>query len=156
MFSIRPDLSVSDLASLITVFWNCISLTLTVVPVDLSFEVLEVCYLISGMPHFAFMRASGCITALITLERCLSIVSPLKVIATTLININLCYCLHLFGAPVLIIRVHIVLSYWPCVELHLHIQLGLKSCYDGKFGSYIGHYSLVDKWTWIQESSMLW
>ncbi|CAG5125237.1 unnamed protein product, partial [Candidula unifasciata] len=41
---------------------------------------IAVIYLVFGMPHFAFTRVSGCITAFITLERCLSIVMPLKVI----------------------------------------------------------------------------
>lgn len=77
--SIISGLAVSDLASLITMCWTCISYTFIVVAANLPFEILDVAYLISGMPHFAFVRVSSCITAMITLERCLCIVAPLKV-----------------------------------------------------------------------------
>ncbi|BFZ07871.1 hypothetical protein BsWGS_10910 [Bradybaena similaris] len=72
-------LSVSDLCSLITMVWTCISVTPAFIAADLPFVSMDVMYLVSGMPHFAFTRVSSCITAVITVERCVSIVSPLKV-----------------------------------------------------------------------------
>ncbi|CAG5129088.1 unnamed protein product, partial [Candidula unifasciata] len=71
-------LSVSDLCSLITMVCTCILTTPAVMNSDLPFKSIEVTYLISGMPHFAFTRVSSCITAFITLEKCISVVAPLK------------------------------------------------------------------------------
>ncbi|CAG5128730.1 unnamed protein product, partial [Candidula unifasciata] len=73
-----PGLSVSDLCGLIMMSGACICLTPAVVDSDLPFESLDVLYLVFAMPRFAFSRVSSCITAMITLERCLSIVAPLK------------------------------------------------------------------------------
>lgn len=58
---------------------TCVFITPAFSEADLPFEGLEVSYLVSAMPHFSFTRVSSCITALITLERCLSIAIPLKV-----------------------------------------------------------------------------
>lgn len=75
-----PGLSVADLCSLLTLIWTCIFITPAFVASDLPFESVEVLYLVSGIPHFAFTRVSSGITAMITLERCFSIVAPLQVI----------------------------------------------------------------------------
>ncbi|CAG5125236.1 unnamed protein product, partial [Candidula unifasciata] len=71
-------LSVSDLASRITMVLTCILYTPAVVEADLPFNSTDVHYLVLSMPHFAFTRISSCITAMLALERCLSIVAPLK------------------------------------------------------------------------------
>ncbi|CAG5122730.1 unnamed protein product, partial [Candidula unifasciata] len=71
-------LSVSDLVGLILLAGSCICLTPAVVQANLPFDSIEVSYLIFMMPHFAFTRVGACITAFISLERCLSIVAPLK------------------------------------------------------------------------------
>lgn len=74
-----PGLSISDLGSLLTMAWTCISFTPAFIAADLPFESLDIVYLVSGMQHFTFTRVSSCITAMITVERCLSVVVPLKV-----------------------------------------------------------------------------
>lgn len=58
---------------------TCILITPALNAADLAFDGIEVCYLVSGTPHYTFTRISGCITAMITLERCLSVAYPLKV-----------------------------------------------------------------------------
>lgn len=70
---------------------TCIFLTPAVIAADLPFDSVDVSYLVTGMQHFAFTRVSGCITALITLERSLSIVAPLKVCFKVYI---IFYCFH--------------------------------------------------------------
>lgn len=74
-----PGLSVSELGSLLTMVLTCITFIPAFISADLPFENLAIAYLVSGMPHFALTRVSSCITAMITLERCLSVVVPLKV-----------------------------------------------------------------------------
>lgn len=59
--------------------WTCIFLTPGVVASDCPFASVDVTHLVSGMPHYLFTRVSTCITAKITIERCISIVAPLKV-----------------------------------------------------------------------------
>ncbi|CAG5128383.1 unnamed protein product, partial [Candidula unifasciata] len=71
-------LSCSDLVSLLTLALTCIFLCPAFAAANLPFEIYDVAYLASGTPHFAFTRVSSCITALITLERCLSISKPLQ------------------------------------------------------------------------------
>ncbi|CAG5130370.1 unnamed protein product, partial [Candidula unifasciata] len=71
-------LSVADLCSLITMVFTCILLTPALMDADVPFASIEVSYLVSAMPHFAFTRVSSCITALITLEKCISVAAPLR------------------------------------------------------------------------------
>ncbi|CAG5122133.1 unnamed protein product, partial [Candidula unifasciata] len=71
-------LSVADLGNLVTMVWMCICFTPAFIDADLPFDTTDLAYLVSAIPHFAFTRVSSSITAFISLERCLSIVAPLK------------------------------------------------------------------------------
>lgn len=92
-------MSAADLASLITMVWTCLSFTFNDIGLNLPFESLEVAYLVSGIPHCAFSRVSGCITAMISLERCMSIVAPLKVIVKHIDSDNVVLFYSLFLHP---------------------------------------------------------
>ncbi|CAG5129996.1 unnamed protein product, partial [Candidula unifasciata] len=71
-------LSISDLCCLITMMCTCILLMPALMNADLPFGSFEVMYLVSALPHLDFTRASSCITAMITLTKCISVVDPLR------------------------------------------------------------------------------
>ncbi|CAG5117002.1 unnamed protein product, partial [Candidula unifasciata] len=71
-------LAVADLGCLITSIFNNILLTPALNLLDLPFDVAEFVYLTGGLTHANFTRITGWITALITMERCLCIMIPLK------------------------------------------------------------------------------
>lgn len=72
-------LAISDLGCLSTTIWFSISFTPAVAAADVPFDVPGVAYLIGALPHLSFSRITSWITAIITLERCLCIILPLKV-----------------------------------------------------------------------------
>lgn len=72
-------LALSDLASLVTVLWTNVCINPTFYSADLPFEPAEFQYMTTGMLHATFTHISGWVTALITAERCLCIIAPLKV-----------------------------------------------------------------------------
>ncbi|CAG5122727.1 unnamed protein product, partial [Candidula unifasciata] len=71
-------LSASDLGSLVTMLFASIFLTPAFLEADLPFESAGIYYLIFGIPHLALTRVSSCLTSLIAVDRCLSVISPLK------------------------------------------------------------------------------
>lgn len=77
-------LSVSDLCCLVTLSLMNIGFTPDVVEADLPFDPKEVVYLVAATPHFTFSRVTSWITAFITMERCLCVLVPLKVVLAVL------------------------------------------------------------------------
>lgn len=77
---LHAGLAVSDIGCLLTLIWINICCTPAFITADLAFDSVELQYLTSGIPHTVFSRITGCITAFITLERCLCITAPLKVV----------------------------------------------------------------------------
>lgn len=73
-------LSVSDLGSLTSMILTNVFYTPAVSIEDLPFEPLGVIYLTNALPHLTFARITSWITAFVTLERCLCITAPLKVV----------------------------------------------------------------------------
>lgn len=76
-------LAISDLGCLVTIIWTNLCLNPSFNSLDLPFESVGFQYLTSGWPHATFTRVTSWITAFITLERCLCITAPLKVLQQT-------------------------------------------------------------------------
>ncbi|XP_059178442.1 neuromedin-U receptor 1-like [Physella acuta] len=72
-------LAISDLCSLITIEWYCISFNPLFYNADIIFFAPELQHLYAGCPHGCFARITAWVTVYLTAERCLCIVSPLKV-----------------------------------------------------------------------------
>ncbi|XP_059178207.1 uncharacterized protein LOC131957426 [Physella acuta] len=72
-------LAISDLLSLVTLFWLDLCQTPSFSSQPLSFVPLEVSYLTGGWPHVFFTRTTTWITVYITIERCVCIAAPMKV-----------------------------------------------------------------------------
>ncbi|CAL1528443.1 unnamed protein product [Lymnaea stagnalis] len=72
-------LTVSDLCSLVTLFFFNICQTPAFYNLELSFEPYDLSFITVGWAHVGFTRVTCCLTAFITLERCLCIALPLKV-----------------------------------------------------------------------------
>ncbi|XP_012937356.1 neuropeptides capa receptor-like [Aplysia californica] len=73
------SLAISDLLSLITLVWHAICYNPLFRYSDIPFESVEVDFLTAGWPHLIFSRITSCLTAFITVERCLCVTIPLKV-----------------------------------------------------------------------------
>ncbi|CAG5118998.1 unnamed protein product, partial [Candidula unifasciata] len=71
-------LTVSDLISMATLIWLNICLNPLFYESDIPFQAPEIGHLTSGILHVASTRVTCCMTAFITLERCMCIVVPLK------------------------------------------------------------------------------
>uniref|UniRef100_A0A2C9KHS2 Uncharacterized protein n=1 Tax=Biomphalaria glabrata TaxID=6526 RepID=A0A2C9KHS2_BIOGL len=87
--------AVSDLCSLVTLLWFNVCVNPLFVNSDVPMAPSEVQHLTGGFPHACFARITCWITVYITAERCLCIVSPLKIKriittkrATSIINGN--------------------------------------------------------------------
>ncbi|KAH9498231.1 hypothetical protein Btru_008039 [Bulinus truncatus] len=72
-------LTISDLCSLVTLFFFNICQTPDFYNLTLPFEPYDVAFLTVGWAHVGFARVTCCLTAFIILERCLCIALPLKV-----------------------------------------------------------------------------
>ncbi|BFZ07959.1 hypothetical protein BsWGS_10998 [Bradybaena similaris] len=72
-------LASSDLGCLITLIWTNICYNPAFNGLDLPFSPIDFQYLTGTRLHIVFTRVTGCITAFITLERCLCVAMPLKV-----------------------------------------------------------------------------
>ncbi|KAI8784849.1 FMRFamide receptor [Biomphalaria glabrata] len=72
-------LAISDLLSLVTIEWYCISFNPLFINSDINFFPPDVQHLSGGHPHGCFARITAWVTAYITFERCLCITFPLKV-----------------------------------------------------------------------------
>ncbi|CAL1543646.1 unnamed protein product [Lymnaea stagnalis] len=72
-------MGVSDIGSLVSLFWMGICYNPIFADSDISFDSRSVQYLTGGWPKFYLTRISGLITAYVTFERCLCTVIPLKV-----------------------------------------------------------------------------
>ncbi|KAK0056195.1 growth hormone secretagogue receptor type 1 [Biomphalaria pfeifferi] len=72
-------MAVSDLCSFVTLLWFNVCVNPLFVNSDVPMDSSEVQHLTGGFPHNCFMRITCWITVYITAERCLCIVSPLKV-----------------------------------------------------------------------------
>ncbi|KAH9508390.1 hypothetical protein Btru_055073 [Bulinus truncatus] len=73
------SLAVSDTCSLVTLFWLFICMNPLFENSDVPIISREIQYLSGGWPSFCFARITSFITSFITAERCLCIISPLKV-----------------------------------------------------------------------------
>lgn len=82
MHVLLAGLSSSDLGCLITLIWTNICYNPAFNDLDLPFSPIDFQYLTGTRLHIVFTRVTGCITAFITLERCLCVAMPLKVIAS--------------------------------------------------------------------------
>ncbi|KAK0056196.1 growth hormone secretagogue receptor type 1 [Biomphalaria pfeifferi] len=71
--------AVSDLCSLVTLLWFNVCVNPLFVNSDVPMAPSEVQHLTGGFPHACFARITCWITVYITAERCLCIVSPLKI-----------------------------------------------------------------------------
>lgn len=78
-YSYFVGLSISDMCCLTAITGANICITPSITEADLAVEFLEVAYLAASMPIYVFSRVTNWITAVITLERCLCIMAPLKV-----------------------------------------------------------------------------
>ncbi|KAH9507557.1 hypothetical protein Btru_051466 [Bulinus truncatus] len=72
-------LAISDIWSLVTLWWLSILHTPEFSARDLPFIPLEVGYMTAGWPHVFFTRITTWITVYITIERCICIAAPMKV-----------------------------------------------------------------------------
>ncbi|CAG5120766.1 unnamed protein product [Candidula unifasciata] len=72
-------LAISDLFCVASLLWTNVCMNPAFNEADLPFEPMEVQFITSGFLHTNFNRVTSCITAFITLERCLCITAPLKV-----------------------------------------------------------------------------
>ncbi|KAK6983082.1 growth hormone secretagogue receptor type 1 [Biomphalaria glabrata] len=73
------SLAISDVCSLVTLFWFSLCMNPLFENSDVPFISREIQYLTGGWPSFCFARITSFITSYITAERCLCIISPLKV-----------------------------------------------------------------------------
>ncbi|CAG5131199.1 unnamed protein product, partial [Candidula unifasciata] len=71
-------LAVSDIGCLATSCLINIMFTPALSEVDLPFDVREVSFPVASMPHVICTRITSWITAIITIERCLCVLVPLK------------------------------------------------------------------------------
>ncbi|XP_005091055.1 uncharacterized protein LOC101862551 [Aplysia californica] len=83
-------LTLSDLGSLLILFWMGICHNPLFTYSDVHFDTLSVTYLSGGWPKLYFTRVTSWITAFVALERCLCIALPLKV-KTLLTPRRACY-----------------------------------------------------------------
>ncbi|XP_059168684.1 FMRFamide receptor-like [Physella acuta] len=72
-------LTISDLASVVVLFWMGICFNPLFTYSDVYFDTLSVVYLSGGWVKLYLTRVSSWITAFVTLERCLCIAIPLKI-----------------------------------------------------------------------------
>lgn len=73
-------LAISDISCLVTQIWMNVYINPAVSAAALNyFDAFGMMYLTAGIPHLTFTRVTSCITAFITLERCLCVIAPLKV-----------------------------------------------------------------------------
>ncbi|CAG5122391.1 unnamed protein product [Candidula unifasciata] len=72
-------IAISDLGSLLGLLWGGVCVNPLFVYSDAVIVPLEILYLTSGIPHICFVRITGWLTVFITAERCLCIISPLKI-----------------------------------------------------------------------------
>ncbi|KAI8794721.1 adenosine receptor A1-like [Biomphalaria glabrata] len=72
-------LTISDLASLIVLFWMGICFNPLFTYSNVHFDTQSVVYMSGGWVKLYLTRVSSCITAFVTMERCLCIVIPLKI-----------------------------------------------------------------------------
>uniref|UniRef100_A0A2C9LR86 G-protein coupled receptors family 1 profile domain-containing protein n=1 Tax=Biomphalaria glabrata TaxID=6526 RepID=A0A2C9LR86_BIOGL len=72
-------LAISDIVSLVTIEWYCLSFNPLFINSDINFFPPDVQHLSGGHPHGCFARITAWVTAYITFERCLCITFPLKV-----------------------------------------------------------------------------
>ncbi|XP_005098384.1 phe13-bombesin receptor-like [Aplysia californica] len=80
-------MAVSDLLRLLGTLWRCVCFLPVVVQSDnLTFEPLDMAMGIGDVIRFVFSRITACLTLLISAERCLCILIPLKV--KTLVTIG--------------------------------------------------------------------
>ncbi|XP_059139923.1 uracil nucleotide/cysteinyl leukotriene receptor-like [Physella acuta] len=103
-------LAVSDLGSLVTLVWESITLNPFFLNADVPFRQNDIRYLTAAIPHSIFVRIAWCITAFLTLERCLCIAMPLKVKQiitakrTLLINLTIFTLIFLGMCPIFVCR----------------------------------------------------
>ncbi|KAH9514447.1 hypothetical protein Btru_025280 [Bulinus truncatus] len=72
-------LTISDLASLVVLFWMGICFNPLFTYSGVHFDTQSVVYMSGGWVKLYLTRVSSCITAFVTLERCLCIIIPLKI-----------------------------------------------------------------------------
>ncbi|GFN74340.1 chemosensory receptor b [Plakobranchus ocellatus] len=72
-------MSISDLASLITLIWTCMCLNPALTSASLDFSPTELQYLVGGIQHVRFVRITCWLTVWVTIERCMCLVIPVKV-----------------------------------------------------------------------------
>lgn len=99
-------LTISDLVSLMVLFWMGLCYNPRFTYSDVSFDTWSLVYLTGGWPKIYLARVTSWVTAFITLERCLCIALPLRVRAiftrgrSILINASIFLLIFLIMPPI--------------------------------------------------------